>query len=234
MARPRRLDKSEGSNKISVAQAPGFDFAGKETDNRKKGGGEELPPRHPEKSEMINLPNLLSIARILCVPLFIILLLNHLYGWALFTFIAASITDAIDGLLARVLNQKTVLGSYLDPAADKLLNASSYTALAVFNLVPSWLAVIVVSRDVIICVGLMILFWTSHPLEIRPSIASKLTTIFQFCTIIAALLLIYAPPPHFMGGIRDVLIWATAAGTIISGLQYILRGVRIFNQGEGR
>ena len=110
---------------------------------------------------MINIPNLLSIGRILCVPLFIILLLHHLYGWALFTFVAASITDAVDGLLARMLKQKTVLGSYLDPAADKLLNASSYIALAVMNLLPSWIAVIVVSRDVIIGLGLMILFLTS-------------------------------------------------------------------------
>ena len=176
---------------------------------------------------MINIPNLLSIGRILCVPLFIILLLHHLYGWALFTFVAASITDAVDGLLARMLKQKTVLGSYLDPAADKLLNASSYIALAVMNLLPSWIAVIVVSRDVIICLGLMILFLTSHPLEIRPSIASKLTTSFQLCTIIFALGSTYvAPVPNFLG----FLIWATAIGTVVSGLQYIARGVRIFNQ----
>ncbi|MCX5912806.1 MAG: CDP-alcohol phosphatidyltransferase family protein [Deltaproteobacteria bacterium] len=176
---------------------------------------------------MINIPNLLSIGRILCVPLFIILLLHHLYGWALFTFVAASITDAVDGLLARMLKQKTVLGSYLDPAADKLLNASSYIALAVMNLLPSWIAVIVVSRDVIICLGLMILFLTSHPLEIRPSIAGKLTTTFQLCTVIFALGSAYvAPLPNFLG----FLIWATAIGTVVSGLQYIARGVRIFNQ----
>jgi cardiolipin synthase (CMP-forming) len=175
---------------------------------------------------MINLPNLLSIGRILCVPLFIILLLNSLYGWALFTFVAASITDAVDGLLARLLKQKTVLGSYLDPAADKLLNASSYSTLAVLNLLPSWLAVIVVSRDVIICGGLMILFWTSHPLEIRPSLASKVTTGFQFCTIIFALWSAYVSPVLFM----DILIWGTTVGTIVSGLQYIARGVRVFNR----
>jgi cardiolipin synthase len=176
---------------------------------------------------MINVPNLLSICRILCVPLFIILLLSNLYGWALFTFVAASISDAFDGLLARLLNQKTVLGSYLDPAADKLLNASSYTALAVMNLLPSWLAVIVVSRDVIICVGLMILFLTSHPLEIRPSLASKLTTTFQLCTVIFALWSAYvAPVPNFL----EFLIWATALGTVVSGMQYIARGIRIFNE----
>lgn len=176
---------------------------------------------------MINIPNLLSIGRILCVPLFIILLLYHLYGWALFTFVAASISDALDGLLARMLNQKTVLGSYLDPAADKLLNASSYTILAIMGLIPSWLAVIVVSRDVIICLGLMILFLTSHTLEIRPSLASKLTTTFQLCTVIFALWGVYLGSlPNFLG----FLIWATALVTVVSGLQYIARGIRIFNQ----
>jgi cardiolipin synthase (CMP-forming) len=176
---------------------------------------------------MINLPNLLSIGRILCVPLFIILLLHDLYGWALFVFIAASITDAVDGLLARWLNQKTVLGSFLDPAADKLLNASAYTALAVFNLLPSWLAVIVVSRDVIICAGLMILFWTSHPLVIRPSLAGKVTTTFQLVTVIFALWSAYVAP---VPGLLRFLVWATAAATAVSGLQYIARGVRVFNQ----
>ncbi len=196
-----------------------------------KGEGPKTNPSETrEKNVMINLPNLLSIGRILCVPLFIILLLHQLYGWALFTFVAASITDAIDGLLARVLDQKTVLGSYLDPAADKLLNASSYTALAVMNLLPSWLAVIVVSRDVIICVGLMILFWTSHALEIRPSIVSKLTTTFQFCTIIFVLWSAHFAPVPFINILINILVWATTVGTIVSGLQYIARGIRIFNQ----
>jgi cardiolipin synthase len=176
---------------------------------------------------MLNLPNLLSIGRILCAPLFIILLLNQLYGWALLTFVVAALTDAADGLLARLLKQRTVLGTYLDPAADKLLNASSYITLAILNLLPSWLAVIVVSRDVIICLGLMILFWTSHPLEIRPSIASKLTTGFQFCTIVFALWAAYgAPAPNLL---MFFLKWGTAIGTVVSGLQYIGRGIKIFN-----
>jgi cardiolipin synthase (CMP-forming) len=176
---------------------------------------------------MLNLPNLLSIGRMLCAPLVIILLLNQIYGWALFTFVLAALTDAADGLLARLLKQRTVLGTYLDPAADKLLNASSYITLAVLNLLPSWLAVIVVSRDVIISLGLMILFWTSHPLEIRPSIVSKATTAFQLCTIVFALWSVHVgPAPNLI----LFLIWGTAFGTVVSGLQYIWRGVKIFNQ----
>jgi len=180
---------------------------------------------------MLNLPNLLSIGRILCVPLFIILLLNQVYGWALFTFVIAALTDAADGLLARLLKQRTVLGTYLDPAADKLLNASSYITLAILNLLPSWLAVIVVSRDVIICVGLMILFWTSHPLEIRPSIPSKVTTAFQLCTIVFVLWSAYvAPAPNLILFLIWIWIWGTAIGTVVSGLQYIWRGIKILNR----
>jgi cardiolipin synthase (CMP-forming) len=180
-----------------------------------------------KKTDMLNLPNLLSLGRILTIPVFIILLLNQLQGWALITFIVAAISDAADGLLARLLKQRTELGAYLDPAADKLLNASSYITLAIMNLLPSWLAVIVVSRDVIICLGLIILFWTSHPVAIRPSWVSKLTTAFQLCTIIATLIWGALTPAPF---ILIFLIWATALGTIISGIQYIARGIRIINK----
>ena len=106
---------------------------------------------------MLNLPNFISVARIILVPLFIILSINQEFGWAFFIFVVAAISDAVDGLLARLLQQRTVLGSYLDPAADKLLTTSAYVILAVLNIIPGWLAVIVVSRDVIIILGIMIL-----------------------------------------------------------------------------
>ncbi|MDP3038265.1 MAG: CDP-alcohol phosphatidyltransferase family protein, partial [Deltaproteobacteria bacterium] len=122
---------------------------------------------------MLNLPNLLSIARIISIPLLIILLIDQLYCWALVVFIGAAVSDAVDGLLARLLHQRTVLGSYLDPAADKLLSASSFITLAILNILPGWLAVIVISRDVIICLGILILFFTSHSFKIQPSLASK-------------------------------------------------------------
>jgi len=176
---------------------------------------------------MFNLPNLLSVTRIILVPLFIISLINQTFGWALLIFIIAALSDAVDGLLARLLQQRTILGAYLDPMADKLLSASSFLTLAILNLLPAWLAVIVISRDVIICLGLMILFLTSHSLEIRPSLASKLTTIFQFGTIISTLISEYFSFRPFP---IDFLIWGTAVATIISGLQYIGRGIKIFNQ----
>ena len=178
---------------------------------------------------MLNLPNFISVARIILVPLFIILSIDQDFGGALFIFVVAAISDAVDGLLARILQQRTVLGSYLDPAADKLLNTSAYVVLAALNIVPGWLAVIVVSRDVIIILGIMILFLTSHPLEIRPSIASKLTTTFQFGTVVFTLYSKYAA--FQVPFLFDILIWGTAAATVVSGMQYVGRGIKIFNQG---
>ncbi len=176
---------------------------------------------------MLNFPNLLTAARIISIPLFIILLIEQRYYWALVLFIAAAISDAVDGLLARLLHQHTELGSYLDPAADKLLSASSFIALAILNILPSWLTVIVISRDVIITLGILIFFLTSRPLKIRPSLFGKLTTLFQMCTVIWALFSkLSAPLPYAM----DFLIWATSFLTIISGLQYIGRGFKLLNE----
>jgi len=175
---------------------------------------------------MLNLPNLLSITRIILVPLFIILLIDRQFGWALFIFLAAAVSDAVDGLLARLLHQRTVLGSYLDPAADKLLSASSFITLAILNILPGWLAVIVISRDVIISLGIGILFLTSHFFEIKPSLASKLTTVFQLLTIAFALFFSYTSSIPW---VMNFLIWGTALTTAISGLQYIGRGVKLFN-----
>ena len=174
---------------------------------------------------MVNLPNLLSVGRILAVPLFVILLLQQYYGWALVVFIAAAVTDAIDGMLARLLHQHTVLGSYLDPAADKLLSVSSFIILAVLSILPAWLAVVVISRDIIIVVGILIIFLTSHPLQVKPSLVSKLATTFQFTLICLALYFM----PELNSWVLQVFIWGTGVLSIVSGLQYIWRGIQIFN-----
>jgi cardiolipin synthase len=174
---------------------------------------------------MVNIPNLLSVGRILAVPLFIILLLQQCYGWALVVFIAAAVTDAIDGMLARLLHQRTVLGSYLDPAADKLLSVSSFIILAVLSILPAWLAVVVISRDVIIVLGILIISLTSHPLQVKPSLVSKLATTFQFTLVCLALYFM----PESNSWILHFFIWGTGVLSIVSGLQYVWRGVKIFN-----
>src|SRR3990167_8441300 len=127
----------------------------------------------------MNIPNTLTIFRILLVPVFIIFLINNNLWMALMIFILAGITDGLDGLIARVLNQRTLIGAYLDPIADKFLLISAYLALTIKNMLPAWLSVIVISRDIIILSGVVILHEMDKRPAIRPSILSKITTVFQ-------------------------------------------------------
>ena len=179
---------------------------------------------------MLNFPNLLSITRIILILPFILLLANQLYGWALGVFIAAALTDALDGTLARILGQRTALGAYLDPAADKLLMTAAFITLVILQLLPGWLAVLVILRDVIIVLGLIFLRAASRSPEIRPSVASKLTTLFQLGTIGAALLF---QPIFPLPALIDLFIAVTAITTAISGLQYVGKGLKIWKEMQG-
>ena len=102
---------------------------------------------------MLNLPNTLTLIRILTVPIFLECLAYHLYWEALVVFAIGGITDFFDGLTARWLNQQTALGAYLDPVADKLLVISSFIMLGLIDGIPMWLTVVVVVRDILIVVG---------------------------------------------------------------------------------
>lgn len=177
----------------------------------------------------MNIPNFLSLLRIILVPVFVIFLIQSEYDKALITFMVAGLTDALDGTLARLLKCQTTLGAYLDPIADKLLLVTSFVALAVFGVVPGWLAVIVISRDFIILLGIAILSLMSVAYEIKPAIVGKITTVLQVATIFLALL--YKTFTHDFGYYWIIsLCWATALFTIISGLVYIMRGIRILNK----
>jgi len=176
---------------------------------------------------MCNLPNFLSLARILLIPILIILLINGAFFWALLIFSVAALTDAADGMLARLMQQRTLIGSYLDPIADKLLSGSSFICLAILGLIPGWLAVLVISRDIIILGGLLILFILGRLPKIQPTLASKLTTFFQLLTIVIVLFSQIVP---FGSLLIKVLIWTTGAFTILSGSQYVKKGIEIFGQ----
>ncbi len=177
----------------------------------------------------MNIPNLLTLLRIIMVPVIVILLIQGSFLKALIVFIAASLTDALDGFLARVLHQQTVLGSYLDPIADKALLASSFVTLSVLHIIPGWLTVIVISRDFIILLGISVLSIMSFSVEIRPLFISKITTAVQLTTVLLALFARCLPegvPPMWL----QTLYWATALFTIVSGLQYMSRGLKLINQ----
>lgn len=171
----------------------------------------------------MNLPNLLTILRILSIPVFINLLIYEYHGWALIAFLAAALTDSLDGLIARVRNQRTKLGTYLDPMADKLLLTASFMTLGILKVIPIWSAVVVVSRDVILILGALLLHLTQTSLEISPTLLGKSTTAVQLIYI--ALVLLATVIEGNMVGLFPFLVF-TVALTVISGLHYIYRGIR--------
>jgi cardiolipin synthase len=174
----------------------------------------------------MTVANLLTIVRILLTPLLVILLLNGRPNEALIVFVAAGITDGLDGLIARLYRQKSKLGSLLDPMADKFLLATTYVILAYQRLLPNWLTVIVISRDVFIVVGIIMLHLQNLKVEIRPTIPSKLTTFAQILTVILAMAAsLISPHPLF----RDGLVYITAALTLFSWFQYMGRGLRLLH-----
>lgn len=173
---------------------------------------------------MLNLPNFLTLIRILSIPFFLVFLAYHRYFEALIIFIFGGITDFLDGLAARWMKQQTPLGAFLDPVADKLLVLTSYVMLSFIEGIPMWLAVIVISRDALIVLGfgLIYLMLEEKP-EIKPTRVGKWSTTFQLLTLGVALALLHdrAIVPR---ALLDGLFAATSLATTVSGLQYLYRG----------
>ena len=175
----------------------------------------------------MNLANKISITRILLVPFFVAAIIYYsaerdfLRFAALGIFILAVISDGLDGYIARTRNQKTALGSYIDPIADKLLLITAFICLSVAGsfpkgyTLPAWVVLTVISRDIIIIVGSVVVYLMKGRLEIIPSKLGKITTFFQMLTVISVLL-------HFR---YSYIVWDLAAGfTVLSGVGYIRRG----------
>jgi cardiolipin synthase len=174
---------------------------------------------------MLNLPNFLTLIRILTIPFFLVYLTYHRYGEALIIFVIGGVTDFLDGLTARLMNQKTPLGAYLDPVADKLLVITSFVMLSSIGGVPMWLAVVVVSRDIFILLGYGIIYLlVEERLQIKPTRLGKFCTLLQLLTVGVALLLLH-DPAILDPLIRGLLIGVTALVTVASGLQYLYRGL---------
>jgi cardiolipin synthase len=174
---------------------------------------------------VLNLPNFLTLIRILTIPFFLASLAYHLYTEALIIFVFGAVTDGLDGLAARWLHQETRLGSYLDPVADKLLVFSSYVMLGTIDVIPIWLVVMVVMRDVLILLGCAIIFYQiDEKFEARPTLIGKGSTLLQLATLAAALTSLHnsALLPAL---VLNILIAATAIATMLSGVQYLYRGL---------
>lgn len=175
----------------------------------------------------MSLPNILTLIRVLLIPLFVIFIINKHLDWALLTFAVAGITDGLDGLIARLTHQRTELGAYLDPIADKLLLFAGFISLAIIEVIPSWLVVIVITRDVIILMGFLVMFLIGYHPKINPSLLSKTTTTFQIVTILFVLMAWYFPAFRHLS---MVAVCGTAIITVLSGIQYVYIGTRILNE----
>jgi cardiolipin synthase len=175
---------------------------------------------------MLTLANRLTILRILMTPVIVVLLLYRQAGAALALFLLAGLTDGLDGFVARTRGQKTTLGMVLDPLADKLLLSSTVITLSVLRELPRWFAIILVSRDLILIGGSVILYMFLGRLASPPSRLGKATTGFQLATVLLALL------DNFFPAIQPVIVplaAVTLALTVGSGLDYIYRGARLLN-----
>lgn len=173
----------------------------------------------------MNLPNLLTLGRIVMVPIVVMLIAAGRYQAAFWCFVAAGITDGVDGYLARKLDQRTTLGAYLDPLADKALLVSIYLTLGIVGHLPTWLVVLVVSRDVMI-VGAVILSWVmERPVTIKPLYISKMNTVGQIA-LAAAVLLQLGFPALPLGTVVEMAIPVAAALTVLSMAAYLVQWVR--------
>lgn len=177
----------------------------------------------------MGLANGLTILRILLIPVFVSLLLYRRPGWALLTFAFAALTDLLDGYVARSVGLQSRLGAFLDPLADKLLLTASFVTLTFLRVVPTWLTVVVISRDLILIGGAVLIHMLGVRLYPRPTRAGKLATFFQVLTILAGLLSRYFKYPFGM----PALVWLAALFTVVSGLQYIVQGMRFLNAAHG-
>ncbi len=178
----------------------------------------------------INIPNVLTVFRILITPLFVIMLIRGEPGYALLVFALAGVSDGLDGFIARVYNQRSDLGALLDPIADKLLLTAAYISLGVLRDIPGWLMVVVISRDVVIVTGIAVLAFADIEFEIRPTLISKWTTVSQILTVVVTLLAALVPQA---ASIQPALCWVTVAMTVASGLHYTYIGLTILQAGFG-
>jgi cardiolipin synthase (CMP-forming) len=185
------------------------------------GAGQVSTVRHQSNRStlIINIPNFITLGRIMSVPVIFWLLLTGQNKVAFFVFVAAGISDAVDGFLAKRFNWSTELGSYLDPLADKLLIVSIFIALGVRGELPLWLVIAVVSRDILIVAAVLLAWLLDQPVRIKPLAISKANTVAQI--VLAATVL--ADEAFTLGLVdtRLTLVWITGALTLLSLAAYL-------------
>jgi len=183
------------------------------------------------KSRILTVPNQLTFLRLAFLPFFIIAIQYDRYALALGILVAGGLTDTLDGVLARGLNQKTALGAYLDPIADKLLLSSSYFVLALKGKIGWWLAILVLGRDVLLLVASAVILLTVGYRAFPPSIWGKATTFFEILLIVLVLLLAVSDQ-RSLWIVREGCGYVVAALVIFSGVHYSIVVSRQLHAGQ--
>ena len=179
----------------------------------------------------LTLANQLTILRIILIPGFVLLVVYGYLGWALVVFLTAGVTDALDGLIARRTGQRTALGAWLDPMADKLLLVTTFVVLTLpsvplTNHLPLWLTVFVISRDVVIVGVVAIVTLTAGPRQFRPSILGKLATATFILTTVVVMFFNYRGEQSIA---VEVMVWLSLILTVLSAADYFIRLRRLVN-----
>lgn len=172
----------------------------------------------------LNLPNLITIARILTVPVIVWAIASGAMLVAFILFLAAGVSDAVDGYLAKRFGMTSELGAYLDPLADKALIVSIYIALGINGAIPRWLVILVVSRDIMIIAAVMLSWLVGKPIDVRPLTVSKLNTAAQI--VFAVVVLAVLGFRFDAGWLVDLTMAVVAALTLLSIAAYVREWVR--------
>jgi len=173
-----------------------------------------------------NIPNLLTLTRILLLPFFAATLIYKEYQYALMLFVVASITDVLDGLIARIKKQITYFGTILDPVADKFFIITSFILMTNYELIPKWLTIIVISKDIIVVTGCIIVYIVTNKLVIEPSLLGKASSTCQFFLIGLVLLMLNLKGE---ASIPASLFFLVAVLTAAAGIEYVNKGLKVAN-----
>ncbi len=178
----------------------------------------------PRGRAVVNLPNLITLARLFASPLAVYVILNEAWVWAFWIFVVAGLSDALDGFVARRFHARTFVGGYLDPLADKALLVGVFVVLGYLHQLPNWLVILVVFRDLLIVGGALLVHTLTGKLKMRPLMISKLNTVAQF--VLPAYVL--AELGLGINHVRLVaaLIYLVAATTALSGAAYVVSWAR--------
>lgn len=179
-------------------------------------------------SHTMNIPNLITLSRLLSVPLIVSLILSNKLIPSFIFFTLAGLSDALDGFLARIFKCRTTLGAYLDPIADKALLVGVYAALGQMGLIDLWVVILVVFRDVLIIGGIILLFLFKSPVEMKPLMISKINTVTQ----LSYALFVLGGAEAYLGipSLGTYFGYLVALTTVLSGVSYVRLAFKYFNK----